>query len=298
MTWRLGAGRPGRHRRRQRRRQDDPAAAAAGRAAARPRAGSGAARRCGPRSCPRTSPSCGPEARTCACCEAVEEVRRLGASSATATDRRRSCPRTSGSAGERVVDPGRRTCPAASGGGCSCSACSMGEPNVLLLDEPTNDLDTDTLAALEDLLDSWPGTLLVVSPRPLPGRAGLRPSVALLGDGRIRDLPGGVDEYLARCGGPALSASRGPRPGPSRRPRRPVGPVGRRAADGAQGDGEAGAAAGAAGAAGGAAARAAGRARHRPRGGARAGRRAAGVGRRSATQARGRSGSSSAELAG
>ncbi len=39
----------------------------------------------------------------------------------------------------------------------------MAEPNVLVLDEPTNDLDTDTLAALEDLLDSWPGTLLVVS---------------------------------------------------------------------------------------------------------------------------------------
>ena len=39
----------------------------------------------------------------------------------------------------------------------------MAEPNVLLLDEPTNDLDTDTLTALEDVLDSWPGTLVVVS---------------------------------------------------------------------------------------------------------------------------------------
>ena len=38
----------------------------------------------------------------------------------------------------------------------------LGEPNVLILDEPTNDLDTDMLAAMEDLLDSWPGTLLVV----------------------------------------------------------------------------------------------------------------------------------------
>ena len=50
----------------------------------------------------------------------------------------------------------------------------MAEPNVLVLDEPTNDLDTDTLAALEDLLDGWPGTLVVVSPRPVPGRAGHR----------------------------------------------------------------------------------------------------------------------------
>ena len=51
------------------------------------------------------------------------------------------------------------------------------EPNVLILDEPTNDLDTDMLAAIEDLLDSWPGTLLVVSPRPLPDRAGHRSAV-------------------------------------------------------------------------------------------------------------------------
>jgi ATP-binding cassette subfamily F protein uup len=74
----------------------------------------------------------------------------------------------------------------------------MAEPNVLLLDEPTNDLDIDTLQQLEDLLDSWPGTLVVVShDRYLVERV-CDTVVALLGDGRITDLPGGIDEYLAR----------------------------------------------------------------------------------------------------
>jgi ATP-binding cassette subfamily F protein uup len=72
----------------------------------------------------------------------------------------------------------------------------MAEPNVLLLDEPTNDLDTDTLAAIEDTLDEWPGTLIVVShDRYLLERV-CDKQVALLGDGKIRDLPGGVEEYL------------------------------------------------------------------------------------------------------
>ncbi len=73
----------------------------------------------------------------------------------------------------------------------------MDGPNVLLLDEPTNDLDIDTLTALEDLLDGWAGTLLVVShDRYFLERVCDR-TVALLGDGGLRDLPGGVDEYLA-----------------------------------------------------------------------------------------------------
>ena len=73
----------------------------------------------------------------------------------------------------------------------------MDEPNVLLLDEPTNDLDIDTLTALEDLLDGWPGSLLVVShDRYFLERVCDR-VVALLGDGGLRDLPGGVDQYLA-----------------------------------------------------------------------------------------------------
>lgn len=71
-----------------------------------------------------------------------------------------------------------------------------GEPNVLMLDEPTNDLDTDTLAAMEDLLDAWPGTLIVVShDRYLLERV-TDHQVALLGDGKVRALPGGVEQYL------------------------------------------------------------------------------------------------------
>ena len=74
----------------------------------------------------------------------------------------------------------------------------MAEPNVLLLDEPTNDLDIDTLTALEDLLDGWPGTLVVVSHDRYFLERVCDTVVALLGDGRCADLPGGVDEYLAR----------------------------------------------------------------------------------------------------
>jgi energy-coupling factor transporter ATP-binding protein EcfA2 len=67
---------------------------------------------------------------------------------------------------------------------------------LLILDEPTNDLDTDMLAAIEGLLDSWPGTLIVVShDRYLLERV-TDMQYALLGDGHLRHLPGGVDEYL------------------------------------------------------------------------------------------------------
>jgi len=71
----------------------------------------------------------------------------------------------------------------------------LDEPNVLIMDEPTNDMDTDMLAAIEDLLDSWPGTLIVVShDRYLLERV-TDQQYAVLG-GRLRHLPGGVDEYL------------------------------------------------------------------------------------------------------
>ncbi|EWM14118.1 ABC transporter ATP-binding protein [Kutzneria sp. 744] len=74
----------------------------------------------------------------------------------------------------------------------------MAEPNVLLLDEPTNDLDIDTLQQLEDLLDSWPGTMVVVShDRYLIERV-CDQVVALFGEGGISDLTGGIEEYLRR----------------------------------------------------------------------------------------------------
>ncbi|MBD2760828.1 ABC-F family ATP-binding cassette domain-containing protein [Yimella sp. cx-573] len=72
----------------------------------------------------------------------------------------------------------------------------MTEPNVLLLDEPTNDLDIETLTSMEDVLDGWAGTLVVVShDRYLLERMCNR-QIALLGDARIRELPGGVEQYL------------------------------------------------------------------------------------------------------
>jgi ATP-binding cassette subfamily F protein uup len=71
----------------------------------------------------------------------------------------------------------------------------LDEPNVLILDEPTNDLDTDMLAAIEDLLDSWPGTLLVVShDRYLIERVTDNQYAVM--DAAFRHLPGGVDQYL------------------------------------------------------------------------------------------------------
>ncbi len=72
----------------------------------------------------------------------------------------------------------------------------IGEPNVLLLDEPTNDLDIDTLTVVEDYLDSWPGTLIVVSHDRYFLERVCDVTYALLGDGSCVLLPGGVDQYL------------------------------------------------------------------------------------------------------
>jgi ABC transport system ATP-binding/permease protein len=71
----------------------------------------------------------------------------------------------------------------------------LDQPNVLILDEPTNDMDTDMLAVIEDLLDSWPGTLLVVSHDRYFLERVTDQQYAIL-EGRLRHLPGGVDEYL------------------------------------------------------------------------------------------------------
>jgi len=72
----------------------------------------------------------------------------------------------------------------------------MEEPNVLILDEPTNDLDIDTLTALEDLLDSWPGTLIVVSHDRYFVERVTDNVYALGADGEIVHLPRGIDQYI------------------------------------------------------------------------------------------------------
>jgi ABC transport system ATP-binding/permease protein len=74
----------------------------------------------------------------------------------------------------------------------------VGEPNVLLLDEPTNDLDIDTLTELEDLLDGWPGSMLVVSHDRYFLERVTDHVLALMGDGKLSFLGGGIAEYLAR----------------------------------------------------------------------------------------------------
>ena len=116
----------------------------------------------------------------------------------------------------------------------------LDEPNVLILDEPGNDLDTDMLTSVEDLLDGWPGTLLLVThDRYLMERV-TDHQFALL-DGKLRHLPGGVEEYL-RLTEHAAGASQGTQSGrassalPSRAADRAAGQSPQRAAD--QGDSE------------------------------------------------------------
>jgi ATP-binding cassette subfamily F protein uup len=89
----------------------------------------------------------------------------------------------------------------------------MEEPNVLLLDEPTNDLDIDTLTALEDLLDGWPGTLVVVSHDRYFVERVSDNVYALMGDGGIRHLPGGIEQYveLRHAAGAASAPAAGKR---------------------------------------------------------------------------------------
>ncbi|WP_063630150.1 ABC-F family ATP-binding cassette domain-containing protein, partial [Pseudofrankia saprophytica] len=85
----------------------------------------------------------------------------------------------------------------------------LAEPNVLVLDEPTNDLDVDMLAAMEDVLDSWPGTLIAVSHDRYFLERVTDQQYAILG-GRLRHLPGGVDEYLRLRAGSVPAGSAAP----------------------------------------------------------------------------------------
>jgi ATP-binding cassette subfamily F protein uup len=91
----------------------------------------------------------------------------------------------------------------------------MDEPNVLLLDEPTNDLDIETLTEFEDLLDAWPGTLVVVSHDRYFLERVTEHVVALLGDRRLSFLAGGVDEYLDRIRTARAGSTGGPQPAPA-----------------------------------------------------------------------------------
>ena len=126
--------------------------------------------------------------------EAIEDVRkyiRLGKKEISASQLAQRLGFTGGRQQTRVSD--------LSGGErrrLQLTRLLMDEPNVLLLDEPTNDLDIETLTSLEDVLDGWAGTLLVVShDRYLLERV-CDKQVALIGDGKIRELPGGVEQYL------------------------------------------------------------------------------------------------------
>ena len=94
----------------------------------------------------------------------------------------------------------------------------MDEPNVLLLDEPTNDLDIETLRALEDLLDGWPGTLVAVSHDRWFVERVCDDVYGLMGDGRLRHLPGGIEQYVT------LRRAEHAPPPPARTPAAPAAP--------------------------------------------------------------------------
>ncbi len=165
---------------------------------------------CGPRSSPRSCASC---PATCACWRPSKRSP-SGSGSATGSSPPAQLAEVFGFTDKRVWTPVGDL----SGGErrrLQLLRLLAAEPNVLLLDEPTNDLDTDTLAALEDLLDSWPGTMIVAShDRYLVERV-TDTAYGMFGDGRLVHLPGGVDEYLAR--GPAASPCSGRTGGASAR---------------------------------------------------------------------------------
>ncbi|MEV4329879.1 ABC-F family ATP-binding cassette domain-containing protein [Streptomyces sp. NPDC049597] len=91
----------------------------------------------------------------------------------------------------------------------------MDEPNVLFLDEPTNDLDIETLTQLEDLLDGWPGSMVVISHDRFFVERTTDRTFALLGDGALRMLPRGIDEYLERRARMVEASAPTPPPAPA-----------------------------------------------------------------------------------
>jgi ABC transport system ATP-binding/permease protein len=110
----------------------------------------------------------------------------------------------------------------------------MAQPNVLLLDEPTNDLDVETLSQVEDLLDGWAGTVVVVSHDRWFLERVCDVMWALPGDGTLRHLPGGVDDYLAMrraataSPGGGATAAAAASAGDSRATRKEIGRIERR----------------------------------------------------------------------
>ncbi len=101
----------------------------------------------------------------------------------------------------------------------------LGEPNVLLLDEPTNDLDIDTLTVLEDHLDSWPGSIVLVTHDRYVLERVCDTVFGLLGDGSVRMLPGGVEEYLRRRAEQSADVGSGPAASPLSAVAGPQAPV-------------------------------------------------------------------------
>ncbi|MDQ1010270.1 ATP-binding cassette subfamily F protein uup [Streptomyces sp. V4I23] len=91
----------------------------------------------------------------------------------------------------------------------------MDEPNVLFLDEPTNDLDIETLTQLEDVLDGWPGSMVVISHDRFFLERTTDRTFALLGDGALRMLPRGIDEYLERRARMVEASAPTPPPAPA-----------------------------------------------------------------------------------